>query len=174
MMSFEFSVLASGSTGNALYIATGQQKLLIDCGLSGKKTEHLLQKVGCEPNQLDAILVTHEHNDHIKGLGVFARRYKLPIYANQKTWNAMDTAIGDVNTEQKFLFDRDTVKTFGDIDIASFAVSHDAADPMFFTFHQGEKTLALATDLGYVSDHIKGMIRNADSLILKPIMTFKC
>jgi phosphoribosyl 1,2-cyclic phosphodiesterase len=116
---------------------------------------------------LDGLLVTHEHSDHIKGLGVFARRYKTPVYANEKTWQAMEGALGTIPTEQKFIFQTGTVKAFGDIDIESFGVSHDAAEPMFYLFHHEGKRLALATDLGYVSDHIKGTIKEADAYILE-------
>ncbi|HET7577821.1 MAG TPA: MBL fold metallo-hydrolase [Bacillales bacterium] len=166
-MGLRFSVLASGSTGNALYVATEKQQLLIDCGLSGKKMEALLGKIGCEPDKLDGILVTHEHSDHVKGLGVFARRYGLPIYANEKTWRAMEGMIGEVPNEQKFIFDLESVKTFGDIDVETFGVSHDAAEPMFFTFHHEGRKLSLATDLGYVSERIKGTIKDADSFIFE-------
>ncbi|STY45016.1 Ribonuclease TTHA0252 [Listeria grayi] len=79
-----FSILASGSSGNATLVETGDQKILVDCGLSGKKIEGLFEQVGRKMSDLDAILVTHEHVDHIKGLGVIARKYKLPVFANQK------------------------------------------------------------------------------------------
>jgi phosphoribosyl 1,2-cyclic phosphodiesterase len=166
-MGLKFSVLASGSTGNAMYVATDKQRLLIDCGLSGKKTEGLLSKIGCDPTSLDGILVTHEHSDHIKGLSVFARRYRLPIYANEKTWRAMETAVGDIPNEQKFIFQLGSTKTFGDIDVETFGVSHDAAEPMFFTFHHDGKKLALATDLGYVSERIKKTVKDADTFIFE-------
>jgi phosphoribosyl 1,2-cyclic phosphodiesterase len=162
-----FSVLASGSTGNAIYIETDQQRLLIDCGLSSRKMEGLFQKINRDPSQLDGLLVTHEHSDHIKGLGAFARRYQTPIYANEKTWKAMEDAVGTLSTDQKFIFPTGTVKTFGDIDVESFQVSHDAAEPMFFVFHHGGKRLALATDLGYVSERIKKIIDGADAYILE-------
>ncbi|MGV3488715.1 MAG: MBL fold metallo-hydrolase [Tuberibacillus sp.] len=166
-MPLRFSVMASGSTGNAIYVETDQQKLLIDCGLSGKKMEELFKKINRDPAQLNGLLVTHEHSDHIKGLGVFARRYKTPIYANEKTWKAMDGQLGNVATEQKFVFQTGSIKVFGDIDVESFGVSHDAAEPMFFLFHHEGKRLALATDLGYVSDHIKGTIKDANAYILE-------
>jgi len=159
--------MASGSTGNAVYVETDKQKILIDCGLSGKKMEELFSKINREPSQLDGLLVTHEHSDHIKGLGVFARRYKTPVYANEQTWKAMEGLVGNIPTEQKFIFPTGAVKAFGDIDIESFGVSHDAAEPMFFLFHHEGKRLALATDLGYVSDHIKGTIKEADAYILE-------
>ncbi|MED4173758.1 MBL fold metallo-hydrolase, partial [Halalkalibacterium halodurans] len=76
-MSLRFSVLASGSTGNALYVETDKQKLLVDAGLSGKKMDELFQKIDCDPSQLNGILVTHEHSDHIKGVGIVARKYNL-------------------------------------------------------------------------------------------------
>lgn len=166
-MSLCFSVLASGSSGNAIYIETKRQKLLIDAGLSGKRLEGLLQKVGCSPNALDGILVTHEHSDHIKGLGAFARKHKLPIHANEKTWQAMADSIGNIPLEQKFHFPSDSVKTFADIDVESFAVSHDAAEPMFFVFHCEGKKLTLATDLGYVSESMKGRIKDSDMFIFE-------
>lgn len=166
-MPLRFSVMASGSTGNAIYVETDNQKILIDCGLSGKKMEELFSKIDREPSEIDGLLVTHEHSDHIKGLGVFARRYKTPIYANEKTWRAMEGSLGTISVDQKFVFQTGTVKTFGDLDIESFGVSHDAAEPMFFLFHHEDKRLALATDLGYVSDQIKGTIQQADAYILE-------
>ena len=129
-MPLRFSVMASGSTGNAIYVETDNQKILIDCGLSGKKMGELFSKINRDPSEIDGLLVTHEHSDHIKGLGVFARRYKTPIYANENTWKAMDSALGAIPIEQKFIFKTGSVKTLGDIDIESFGVSHDAAEPM--------------------------------------------
>lgn len=162
-----FSVLASGSTGNALYVETEKQQLLIDAGLSGKKMDELFQRIDRDPKTLDAILVTHEHRDHIHGVGVMARKYQLPIYANEKTWKAMDGSIGPIPSEQKFTFETGEVRTFGDIEIESFAVSHDAAEPMFFCFYHEGKKLVLATDMGYVSEKVKGTIRGANTYIFE-------
>lgn len=166
-MSIRFSVLASGSTGNAFFIETDETKLLVDAGLSGIQLERLFSQINIDPSTLHGILVTHEHGDHIKGLGVMARKYNLPIYANQKTWGAMEKSIGKISLEQKFLFETNEVKTFGNLDIESFAVSHDAIDPMFFTFHQGNRKVALVTDLGYVSERIKKTIEDADAYIFE-------
>ncbi len=166
-MTLRFSVLASGSTGNAFYIESGEEKILVDAGLSGKKMEGLLHQVGVDPHSLSRILVTHEHSDHIKGLGIMARRFNLPIYANDKTWNAMEGKVGKLSTDQKFHFSMEETKTFGGLDVESFAVSHDAAEPMFYTFHQDGKKIALVTDLGYVSERIKKTIEGADAYIFE-------
>lgn len=163
----QFSVLASGSSGNATYIENGEQSFLVDAGLSGRKMEELFAAIGKKMSDLDGILVTHEHSDHIKGLGIVARKHKVPIYANAKTWAAMDGLIGAVPVEQRFHFDMDTVKTFGSLDIESFAVSHDAADPMFYVFHAGGRKLSLITDTGYVSDRMKGIIQASDSYVFE-------
>lgn len=162
-----FSVLASGSSGNAIYIENDQQSFLVDAGLSGRKMEELFAAIGKKMNNLDGILVTHEHSDHIKGLGIVARKHKVPIYANAKTWQAMDGLVGAIPMEQRFHFDMDTVKTFGSLDIESFAVSHDAADPMFYVFHENGRKLALITDTGYVSDRMKGVIQAADAFVFE-------
>lgn len=166
-MSFHFSILASGSTGNAFYIATENERILVDAGLSGKQLDHLFDEAGLDPAGLNRILVTHEHSDHIKGLGIAARKYNLPIYANQKTWHAMEGSIGNIATDQKFVFDTSHVETFGDIDVESFGVSHDAAEPMFFTFRHEGKKVALVTDLGYVSERIKKTVEDADVFIFE-------
>ncbi len=166
-VSMRFSVLASGSTGNAFYVETDQQRILVDAGLTGKGMEALFQQIGRNLADLTGVLVTHEHSDHIKGLGVIARKYKLPIYANAKTWQAMEGLIGQVATEQKFTFDMETVKSFGDLDIESFGVSHDAVEPMFYVFHHEGKKIALMTDTGYVSDRMKGVISNADCFVFE-------
>jgi len=163
----QFSVLASGSTGNAIYVESGEHSFLVDAGLSGKQMEALFEQVDRKMNKLTGILVTHEHSDHIKGVGILARKYKLPIYANEKTWNAMSSHIGEISLEQKFHFDMETVKTFGGLSIESFGVSHDAAEPMFYIFHEGDKKLVLITDTGYVSDRMKGIISNADSYVFE-------
>ncbi|WP_284140635.1 MULTISPECIES: MBL fold metallo-hydrolase [unclassified Virgibacillus] len=166
-MTLRFSVLASGSSGNAFYIESNKTRLLVDAGLSGKQMDRLFSQVEVDPSQLNGILVTHEHSDHIKGLGIVARKYNLPIYANEKTWKAMEHSIGKLSLDQKFIFDMETVKTFGDMDVESFGVSHDAAEPMFYVFHHNGSKVAIVTDLGYVSDRIKKTVSDADAYIFE-------
>ncbi|MFG6113645.1 MBL fold metallo-hydrolase [Halobacillus sp. MO56] len=166
-MTLRFSVLASGSTGNAFYIETDQEKILVDAGLSGKRIDQAMHDIGISPKELTKILVTHEHSDHIKGLGIMARKYNLPIYANEKTWHAMDGSLGKLTLDQKFHFGMEEVKSFGDLDVESFGVSHDAADPMFYTFRHNGKKVSLVTDLGYVSERIKKTVEDADAYIFE-------
>lgn len=166
-MSFSFSVLASGSSGNSFYIEAEDTKLLVDVGLSGKQMDRLFDEIERDPSKVTAILVTHEHGDHINGLGILARKYNLPIYANEKTWNAMEGKIGKLSTEQKFHFETNSSMSFGNIDVESFAVSHDAVDPMFFAFHYNDKKVGLVTDLGYVSEKIKSVTEGANALVFE-------
>lgn len=163
----KFSVLASGSSGNAIYVENDEHCFLVDVGLSGKKMDQLFQEIDRDIKKLSGIFITHEHSDHIKGLGVLARKYGVPIFANEKTWSAMDPLIGNVPLDQRFQFDMETVKKFGSIDIQSFAVSHDAVDPMFYIFHENGRKLVLITDTGYVSDRMKGHIKGADSFVFE-------
>ncbi|MFS0575810.1 MBL fold metallo-hydrolase [Sporosarcina sp. 179-K 3D1 HS] len=162
-----FSVLASGSTGNAIYIENEKHAFLVDAGFSAKKLESLMAGIDRSLKQIDGIFVTHEHSDHIKGIGVVARKYGTPIYANEKTWQAMDGLVGTIPLEQRFQFDMDTVQSFGSLDVQSFAVSHDAADPMFYVFHENGRKLAIITDTGYVSDRMKGIIHGADTFVFE-------
>lgn len=166
-MTLKYSVLASGSTGNATYITTENTKLLVDAGLSGKQLEALFTTIGENPADLQGILVTHEHADHIKGLGVFARRYKLPIYANAKTWVELDSLCGKIDVAQRFHLEREEHIQIGDIEIESYGVSHDAVEPMAYCFYHGGKKLSLSTDMGYVSERIKGTLQDSDVLIFE-------
>jgi len=162
-----YSILASGSTGNSFFIATEQTRLLLDVGLSCKKIEGLLNQIGENPADLDGILITHEHSDHIRGLGVMAKRYQLPIYCNQATWKAISTVIKDLDESQVNIFQTGERHRFGDIEIESFGVSHDAAEPMGFIFYHQQKKLSFVTDLGYVSEKIKERIYNSDVFVME-------
>lgn len=166
---FKYSILASGSTGNSFYLETPQKRLLIDAGLTGKKITSLLAEIDRKPEDLDAILITHEHSDHIKGVGVLARKYHLDVYANENTWKIIDdrNMIGKLDVTQKHIFERGKTKTFGDIDIESFGVSHDAADPQFYRFMKDDKSFVMLTDTGYVSDRMAGLIENADGYLIE-------
>ncbi|HFI0150587.1 TPA: MBL fold metallo-hydrolase [Streptococcus suis] len=164
---FQYSILASGSSGNCFYLETPKKKILVDAGLSGKKITSLLAEIDRKPEDIDAILVTHEHSDHIHGIGVLARKYGMDIYANELTWQAMDSKLGKIDVAQKHIFELGSTKTFGDLDIESFGVSHDAASPQFYRFMKDDKSFVMLTDTGYVSDRMVGIVENADAYLIE-------
>lgn len=166
---FSYSILASGSSGNSFYVETPKKRFLIDAGLSGKKITGLLAEIGRKPEDLDAIFITHEHSDHIHGVGVLARKYHLDVYANRETWQMMTdkNLLGQLATEQKHLFEKGQLLTFGDVDIESFGVSHDAVDPQFYRVMKDDKSFVLLTDTGYVSDRMVGLLANADAYLIE-------
>lgn len=163
----QVSILASSSQGNCLLVKTPQQQILIDAGLSGKKIKNLLASIGQDITQINALLVTHEHSDHVRGVGVLARRYGFDIYANHKTWQAMAPKIGEIAPAQCHDFAANTTMNLGGVDIESFSVSHDAADPQFYNVHYGGKSFVDVTDTGYVSEKMKYIIRNADGILME-------
>ncbi len=162
------SVLASSSSGNVTYVETPQHEVLIDAGLSGKKIEQALAKINRDMHDVDMLLVTHEHTDHSHSVGILARRYpQLQIYANQPTWDAMTKIIGNVSDEQKHIFPMGQTLSFGDLDIESFGVSHDAVAPQFYQLHHHHKSFAILTDTGYVSQQVESVIRNANAYLFE-------
>ncbi|MCY1601057.1 MBL fold metallo-hydrolase [Staphylococcus pettenkoferi] len=161
------SVLASGSTGNATYVESDKGSLLVDAGLTGKKMEGLFSQIDKEIKNVNGILVTHEHADHIKGLGVLARKYGLPIYANEKTWSAIEKKDSRIPMDQKFIFNPYETKSLAGFDVESFNVSHDAIDPQFYVFHNNGKKFTILTDTGYVSDRMKGIIKGSDAFMFE-------
>ena len=163
----KFSALASGSTGNCTYFETAHHKILVDAGLSGKRIEALMEKIGRSLADVEALFVTHEHNDHAHGVGVLARRYGMAVYANRGTWAAMTKRVGKIDPLQKHLLEPGEVKDFGDMQVESFAVSHDAAEPQFYQVHHDNESFCVLTDTGYVSDAICGTIRDADGYLME-------
>lgn len=168
-MSLRFTVLASGSTGNSLLVANEQAKVLVDAGLSMKKIEQLMQERDVHGKELDAILITHEHSDHIKGVGALARKYDLPVYANEKTWEALNKHLGELAEDKRVVMETGEMLEFGSgsLQIEAYSISHDAADPVGYCFYDGEQKLSLATDLGYVSSKVKEKISDSNALILE-------
>ncbi|GLB46253.1 metallo-hydrolase [Philodulcilactobacillus myokoensis] len=161
-------VLSSGSGGNCEYIQTNQHQILLDAGLSGIKIERLLKAIHRDIHNIDTLLVSHEHTDHCKGVGVLARRYpNINVYANEKTWQAMNHKVGHIADEQKNIFPKNTTLSFGDVDIESFGVSHDAADAQFYKFNSNNKSFVVITDTGYVSDHVRGIIQGASAYLFE-------
>lgn len=166
----QVSVLASGSTGNTSLIVTKKHKILMDAGLSGKKTKDLLAQVGVDIKEIDMAFLSHDHADHSSGLGVLMRRYpQINAFANQGTWKYLiDTnIIGKLPEEQINLIEPGQTKTFEDLDITAFATSHDAAQPQYYVFSSGGKRVAFLTDTGYVSEKVEDTIKDADAYMME-------
>lgn len=158
-------VLASGSKGNAVYISDGNIAILVDAGLSGIEIERRLKSRGLTPRSLDAIVVTHEHADHIHGVGVLARRFHLPVYINRKTIASAENQLGKI--EDIRYFDCGTLFSVSGIAVRPFSVSHDAEDPAGFTLHSNGKKVGIATDLGIATSVVKTHLKGCNLLILE-------
>lgn len=151
---FKFCSLYSGSSGNSLFIETQNTKLLIDAGVSSKKIENALNDINIDPSTLDGILVTHEHVDHVQGLGTLSKKFDLPVFVNQETLDAMP--------KQKDKISEKNVKTFkisdkfeiGDLEIKPFSIPHDAANPCGFNIWKDNKKISIATDIGHMTNPI--------------------
>lgn len=161
----KFSVLGSGSKGNCTLVVSGRTKVLIDNGFSGKELIRRLQVIGVEPESLSALVVTHEHTDHVKGIGVLARKFHLPIYANEATYKAAEINLGHLPVRKEFA----TGEAFEieELHIHPFAVSHDSADPVGFVLGDGEQRLGYCTDTGTITRLIRHHLRACRALILE-------
>ncbi|MCD1261834.1 MBL fold metallo-hydrolase [Paenibacillus athensensis] len=166
-MGLRFTVLSSGSTGNATVVDNGETKVLVDVGFSAKKMDQLMKEREVTGREIDAIVITHEHSDHIKGLGAFARKYDLPVYANEKTWRALEEQIGEIAEGNKRVMETGSTLDFGALQVESFGISHDAAEPVGYCFYEGEQKLSLVTDLGYMSSKVKEKIADSDAYVLE-------
>ncbi|MBF0527932.1 MAG: MBL fold metallo-hydrolase [Deltaproteobacteria bacterium] len=160
-----FCVLASGSKGNAIWLEAGGRAILIDCGLTGKELRRRLTLAGLESDRLQAIIVSHEHRDHIQGVGVLARALHLPVYLNAATLKQVQGLLAKVETRQ---LQTGADLNIGFITIQTFAISHDSAEPMGFVFiHDGIKQLGLATDLGVATGLVRQRLSGCRALILE-------
>jgi phosphoribosyl 1,2-cyclic phosphodiesterase len=160
-----FASLGSGSEGNGLIVESGATRLLVDCGFNIQECLRRLARLGLEPEDLAAILVTHEHDDHAGGVARFARRYALPVYLTYGTLVAMGAAGAMI--PQVSLIDSHSPFAIGEIEVHPFPVPHDAREPAQFVFSDGDARLGLLTDTGESTPHIQRMLSGIDALILE-------
>lgn len=158
-------ILASGSRGNAIFISDGATSILIDAGLSGIEIQRRLQSKGLYPENLDAVVVSHEHTDHVQGVGVLSRRFNLPVYISSKTKKAASSQLGNVCGFKKF--ECGTTFNIQNLIIHPFSVSHDAKDPAGFTICQNGCKVGIATDLGLATPLVKEHLKGCTLLILE-------
>lgn len=162
-----FCPLFSGSSGNALFVQAGNTRLLIDAGKSGKCIREALDAIGVDPASLNAILVTHEHTDHIAGVGVLSRKYHIPIFANSPTWCAMEHKIGEISPGLRLYFDSHADFYIGDIGVVPFRIPHDASEPVGYRLYYGGLSLSTATDLGHFTKAVREQIQGSDLVLLE-------
>ncbi|GAB6907044.1 MBL fold metallo-hydrolase [Desulfosarcina cetonica] len=158
-------VLASGSRGNATYVSDGRTSILIDAGLSGKEIQRRMSANGLDPKQLDAILVSHEHADHIQGVGVLSRRFDLPVHINDATLQACENTVGRLARVRPFVCGESF--PVGELNIHPFSISHDAEDPAGFTITGHGVKIGMATDLGVVTGMVRTHLEACDLLVLE-------
>ncbi|MGO4885417.1 MAG: MBL fold metallo-hydrolase [Bryobacteraceae bacterium] len=160
----KFCVLSSGSSGNCALLATERTRILVDAGLSFKALVKRLETAGEHAESLNAVLVTHEHSDHISGLARMSRRLGIPVYISRLTAPAVDWGETQPRLE---CFQSGRGFTVGDIEVVSFGIPHDAVDPVGFCFYTGGVKIAVATDLGYITESVKFHLRRSNAMLLE-------
>ncbi len=171
-MGVSVSMLASGSRGNCALVASATTKILVDAGISCRETFKRMKALEDDPHTLSAILITHEHCDHISGLATLAKKLRIPIFMTGATHQAWARAMRDENGEKPKLekFERfESGHSFqvGDIAVKPFTIPHDAADPVGFTFSAEGAKVGFVTDLGCVQANVKDNLRRCDILVIE-------
>ncbi len=168
-MKFELCTIASGSSGNCIYIGTDKHKILVDAGISGKRITAGLEQIGVQPDEIQGVFITHEHSDHIKGAGIISRKYNWPIYATKATWDVMleENKIGKILPHNIKIVDSGKGMNFSGLEIMPYSIYHDAADPVGYTFSYEKKKMSIATDLGHVDQKIINALKDSHLILLE-------
>lgn len=159
--------LFSGSSGNSIFVSSGNTKILVDAGLSGKRIEAAIREAGEDPALLSGIFITHEHSDHTTGAGILARRFKIPVFATEGTWNEIRKPIGKLLPEQCRVIRAEERFTLGEFEICAFPIPHDAAEPVGYSFHLGQRKVTIATDIGHMNENLLNHLHHSDMLLLE-------
>jgi phosphoribosyl 1,2-cyclic phosphodiesterase len=164
-----FCAFASGSSGNCTYAGSDSTHILVDVGMSGKRVEAALETADISGRDLRGILITHEHSDHICGLGVISRKYQIPIYATEKTIEAIkkDKSVGNIDEDLFNVIKADNKFMLGDLTINPMKISHDAADPVGYRISYGNKKVAVCTDLGKYDEYTVEALKGLDAVLLE-------
>lgn len=164
---FRFCSLYSGSSGNSLFVESNKTKLLVDCGESAKKIITSLADIDVDIEKIDAILVTHEHIDHVKSLGTLSKKYNIPIYTNIETLNAMPDQANKIKDDNIHIFDFSKDFEIGDFQIHPFSIPHDAANPCAFNIFYNNKKISIATDIGHITPEIIKNLEKSSFMLLE-------
>lgn len=161
--------IASGSSGNCIYAGSETTHLLVDTGISKKRIEQGLNTLDIKGEELNGILITHEHIDHIQGLGVFSRKYEIPIYATHGTIEGIKNckSLGKMSEGLLHEIAVDQPLELGDLTVHPFAISHDANEPSGYRIEQGDKSVAVATDIGIYDEYTVKNLKNVNALVLE-------
>lgn len=161
--------IASGSSGNCIYVGSDATHLLIDAGISGKRTEAGLEELGISGRDLDGIFITHEHADHISGLKVLARKYEIPLYATRGTIDAVKKMKngGEIDSDLWVEVKEDQRLTLKDLTVYPLRISHDAAQPVAYRIGYGNRRVAVCTDLGEYNDYTVECLKGLDAILLE-------
>lgn len=161
--------IASGSSGNCIYIGSDSTHLLVDVGISGKRIEQGLNEIGLKGSDVNGILITHEHSDHIKGLGVLSRKHHIPVYGTKETLEeiAGTSSLGKLDLDLLKPICPEISFSVGDLTVKPFQIYHDAANPVAYRVEHGEKSVAVATDMGHFDQTIIDHLKNLDAVLLE-------
>ncbi|MGI9265025.1 MAG: MBL fold metallo-hydrolase [Gammaproteobacteria bacterium] len=159
----KFSYLGSGSKGNAALVEAGSTLVMVDCGFSVTQVESRLDRLSRSARDIDAIVVTHEHSDHLGGVARLARRYELPVWMTAGTW----AAARDKKIPSLHLFNSHQTFSVGDLTLRPMPVPHDAREPCQFVFDDGQRRLAILTDTGHITPHIVERLEQCDALVIE-------
>ncbi len=162
-----FTSLYSGSTGNSLLVQTENTKILIDAGVSAKKIVNALTSFNTDISNIDAIIVTHEHSDHVQGLGTISSKYDIPVFANSETWENMPKQRDKICSKNQKLFNINKNFEINDLIINPFSIPHDAANPCGFNICKDKKKLSIATDIGHMTKDILTRLEGSNFLMLE-------
>lgn len=162
-----FCSLYSGSSGNSLYVEGSDSKILIDAGVSGKKIEEGLASLGTFPNEIDAILITHEHSDHVSSIGYLSKKYDIPVYASSRTWSQLEEQSIKMKSSNRMTFETDNWFSIGSLDIIPFKIPHDAIEPCGFSILGEGKKITVATDIGHINNYLFDNMVESDLLFLE-------
>ncbi len=164
---FNFCSLYSGSSGNSLFVETDKTKILIDCGVSGKKIFQALEDLDTSIEKIDAILVTHEHLDHVQSLGMISKKYDIPVFANYETLEAMPKQKEKIDIKNQKIFTIGKEFKIGDLCINAFSIPHDAANPCGFNIYNNSNKITIATDLGHMNDELLNNMKESKFILLE-------
>lgn len=166
-MAIEFCSLASGSSGNCQYIGSKTTHILVDAGLTTKYIVNALMHLDVDPQKISGIFITHEHSDHIKGVGPFHRKFKTPIYCNQTTWNHIKAKIGKYDPDKIFFIEEHQKIWVNDIAIEPIPIQHDAVEPFGYIFESNQVSLGVVTDLGCIDAPLLAALKRVQFMLLE-------